>query len=536
MNIGLPESETLEYKETLAELETAGETICGFANTKGGVVYIGVKNSGDIVGKETIAESTIRRVSDTLFENFDPKIALNIVKEDYGVSSIIKISVDKSLTPYHTFKGKPFIRVGNTTRSMPITEHQKRLVAYQISNKDFSATSIPDLSLDDLSPVALKELRKLLIGSGRYEIDIEHMSDKQLLKDLLLIQNNKVTVAALLLLGTEDAVTRYIPYAEIRYAYKITEGEVNNQDTVIYRGGYLLHYNKIWEKIESRNLVINIPLEMKLATRKAFDEQTIREAVNNAIIHRDYQSSESSFIFQYQSKLIVKSPGGLPDGISITNIIDESSPRNKLLADILFKCELVDQFGNGVNLMYKNQLSNGKTPPDYKQTTESRVVLSLDGNIQDIEFAKYVMRVAEKKGKELNDAELIILNKIKSNEAIQFSSITHELLELGLIEKISFNRFMLSKQYYTDTNQRAKYTKKKGLSRPHNKELILEHLNNFKGANKQEIAGMFEFTLTNRQIADLIDDLKSEGKIYYDGIPRSSKGLWRLTKNRRFKS
>ncbi len=87
---------------------------------------------------------------------------------------------------------------------------------------------------------------------------------------------------------------------------------------------------------------------------------------------------------------------------------------------------------------------------------------------------------------------------------------------------------MLSKQYYTDTNQRAKYTKKKGLSRPHNKELILEHLTHFKGANKQELAGIFNYTLTNRQIADLIDDLKSEDKIYYDGLPRSSKGLWKL--------
>ncbi len=440
MKIDLPESENLEFKETLAELDAAGETICGFANTNGGIVYIGVKNNGNILGKETIAESTIRRVADTLYENFDPKIALSITKEIHGAASIIKIAVDRSLTPYHTFKGKPYIRVGSTTRSMPISEHQKRLITYQISNKDYSATTIPELPLNELSTDALKELRKLLIGSGRYDIDIEHMSDRQLLKDLLLIQNNKVTVAALLLLGTEDAVTKYIPYAEIRYAYKINEGEVNNQDTAIYRGGYLLHYNKIWGKIESRNLVINIPLEMKLVTRKAFDEQTIREAVNNAIIHRDYQTSESSFIFQYQSKIIVKSPGGLPDGISINNIIDESSPRNKLLADILFKCELVDQFGNGVNLMYKNQLSNGKTPPDYKQTTDSRVVLSLDGNIQDIEFAKYVMRVAEKKGKELNDAELIVLNRIKTNEIIQPNQVTDDLLELGLIEKISFNR------------------------------------------------------------------------------------------------
>lgn len=531
MKLTKTEGELIEYKETLSELEAAGESICGMANKNGGDVYIGVKNNGEVSTGQDYTESSVRKVSDFLYENFDPKTAFNVSLKNFGSKKVIKIFVEKSQTPYHLFKGKPYIRIGNTTRLMQTGEYQKRLLKYQITNKDYSASTLSNLTMDDLSSDALRSLRDLLIGSGRYDIDIENLSDKQLLKDLLLIQENHITVAALLLLGTEIAITKYMPYAEVRYAYKITEGEVNNQDTVIYRGGYLLHYNNIWQKIESRNLAISIPIEMKLVTRKAFDEQTIREAVNNAIIHRDYQTTESCFIFQYQSKIVVKSPGGFPDGISIENIIDESSPRNKLLADILFKCELVDQFGNGVNLMYKNQLSNGKTPPDYRKTTRDRVVLSLDGNIQDIEFAKYVMRVAEKKGKELNDSELIVLNKIKGNEIVTMSPVTNELLELGLIEKISFNRYMLSKQYYTDTNQRAKYTKKKGLARPHYKELILEHLNHFpNGASKQEIAGLFEFSLTGRQIADLIDDLKNEERIYYDGLPRSSKGNWRLIK------
>lgn len=77
---------------------------------------------------------------------------------------------------------------------------------------------------------------------------------------------------------------------------------------------------------------------MRVIERREFDEQSIREALNNAVIHRDYLLSESSFVMQYPSKISVKSPGGFPEGITIQNIIYESKPRNKLLADILFKC------------------------------------------------------------------------------------------------------------------------------------------------------------------------------------------------------
>lgn len=527
-NIGLHESETVEFKESLSELETGGETICGFTNQNGGILYFGVKNNGDIVGIQSIAESTLREVSQYLFDNLEPQKIISVTKEEISGLGIIKVTVEKSPTPYHTFRKKPYIRVGSSTKLMPQEEYQHRLMYYKSTNKDYSATTLIDFKIADLSHDAILELRKLLIDSGRYEIDIQALSDEQLLKDLLLMQDGKLTIAALILLGTESTLTKALPYAEMRYGYKISEAEIRNQDTVIFKGGYLLYYNKVWEKIQARNLTVSIPLGMRVVERKAFDEQSMREALNNAVIHRDYLISESSFVMQYPTKIIIKSPGGFPEGITIQNIIDESKPRNKLLADILFKCELVEQFGNGVNLMYKNQLSLGKNPPNYRGSTDKRVVLELDGNIQDIEFAKYVLKVADDKNKLLNEEELLILHKIKNNEHIQSSPITENLLELGLIEKVGFSKYMLSKQYYTDMNQKVQYTKKKGLSRNKNKELILQHLREFNSATKADFTEMFKFELSPKEISNLLEDLKRQGKIQFEGIPRSSKGFWKL--------
>ncbi len=525
------ESEIIEFKESMSELQSAGETLCGFANQRGGKLYFGVKNNGEVSGIPVITEKTTRDISQYLVDNLEPHKIISIDQLSISGKSILKISIDKSETPYHTFHKKPYIRIGASTKSMPQEEYQHRLIFYKSTNKDYSATLLSVFKISDLSQEAILELRKLLIESERYEVNIESLSDEQLLKDLLLMQGGKLTIAALILLATENTLSKALPYAEIRFGYKISEAEIRNQDTVIFKGGYLLYYNKIWEKIQARNLLVSVPLGMRVVERRAFDEQSIREALNNAVIHRDYLLSESSFVMQYSTRIVIKSPGGFPEGITIQNIIDESKPRNKLLADILFKCELVEQFGNGVNLMYKNQLSLGKNPPSYKNSTDKRVILELDGSIQDIEFAKYVLKVADSKNKLLNEEELLLLHKIKNNEHISSTNITGELLELGLIEKVGFSKYMLSKQYYTDMNQKVRYTKTKGLSRSKNKELILQHLSNFRSATKADFAEMFKFDLSSKEISNLLEELKHSGKIYFEGIPRSSKGFWKLANN-----
>lgn len=526
--IGYQESETIEFKESLSELDSGGETIVGFANKEGGDLYFGIKNNGDIKGISSVADSTLTQLAQKLSDNIEPQLVIKINKETVNTKEIIHIKVGPSPTPYHTYKGKPYIRVANTTRDMKQAEYTKRLIRYGISNKDYTSQVLEEAQMGDLSKEAITEVRKLLMQSGRYDVDIDGLSDEQLLKDLLLIRDGKITIAAIILLGTLEGVAKYLPYSEVRYGYKTDESEVRNQDTAVFKEGYFLFYNKIWEKIQARNITLSIPLGMRLVEKKAFDEMSIREGINNALAHRDYQITGSTIIMQYQKKIVIKNPGGFPDGVTIDNILEETRPRNKLLADILFKCELVEQFGNGVNLMYRNQLSLGKNPPNFNRSTGTSIEPELDGSIQDEEFAKYVLRIANEKNKILNDEELIMLNKIKSGIDIEENRVLNELLQFGLIEKTGYSTYMLSKQYYLDTNQEAIYTRTKGFTWTRQKELILEHLKYFGKGTKKEFAGIFEYKLMPAHISNLINDLKEKGKIKYIGKPKSSDGYWVL--------
>ena len=526
----IEENEVIELKQSLCEKEDAGHDIVAFANKNGGTVYFGIAPNGNISGIDSPNEKTIRDLAIFYNQNIEPRIYPSIKIENIQGKNVISVLVEKSEIPHHTFKEAPYIRVASTSPKMSQAEYQKRLLKYRSTQYDYSTRIIPEATTNDLSTDAVNELRRLLEKSGRVKRKISELSDQQMLTDLQLVRSDKITVAALVLLGKQESLVRCMPYCEIRYGYKISEAEIRNQDTEIYNGGFLLYYDKIWEKINLRNITLNVPSGMFLAERKSFDEETIREAINNAIIHRDYSFAETIIIFHSEQKIIIKSPGGLPDGVTVDNIIDQSKTRNKLIADVLFKCQMVEQFGSGVNLMFKQQLALGKNPPNYKKSDENHVILELDGMIQDLEFASYVLRIADKKQKQLNGEELIVLNNIKNNKQTKATEITKNLEELGLIERINNKKWILSKQYYTAVAHTGKYTRNRGLDKRTNKMLILEHLKQHKKGYISDIMeALHKPKLTvNKYLAEL----KNEGQIILVGKPNASRGpnraYWKL--------
>lgn len=528
------ETEHLEFKEAknTFNFETGSHSLCGYfvalANEGGGRIILGVKDSFPRNVCGTFAFKDVAKLKKDLLDKFSRRI--NIEEFFWKENRVLIINVpSRPIGEWLTFKGRALMRVGGSLENMSM-DRQKEILNEIF--EDYSAKIIDGAEIRDLSPEAIKELRNLLIQSERVEKDINSFSDKQLLIDLGLIQKNKITIAALVLLGKEHSLKKYLPHAEVRFGYKIDDSEIRNDDTKVFSEGYLLFYNNLWDKIDSRNLTLRLPYGLKLLEKKAFDEETLREAINNAIIHRDYSRSGTILIIQTTKSFEITSPGGLLDGITIENIADETRARNKLIADVLFKCDFVEQFGNGVNLMIRNQLSYGKNIPDYRNTTYSKVILKIDGTIQDYEFAKYVYLVTIKKGKILNDKELLILNKIKLNQKVEANEMTNNLLNLELIESLGRDKYILSKKYYRKMDKKGEYTRKRGLDKETNKSLILDHLKKWGKGYMYEFKDVFKREIQKPRINKYLEELKQEGKIELIGNPRAVRGknaaYWRL--------
>ncbi len=526
------ETEKLEFKKSTAEWKDACVDIVAMANKSGGMLYFGIEDTGRIVGL-TKSEKTIRDLTNDLKRHIDPPLHLSLSWENISWYDVIRVIVPKSEIPFHTAQDIPHIRSGSVSHKMWKIEYRSRLIQYSLPNNDFSSRKITWASLADLDPTAISILRLKLSGSQRVNFNIPN-DDTLLLKNLHLIQDDQFTYAAIILLWTELATRKYAPYAEISYGYRLSDSDSYNQDEFIWRGGFLLYADELWRKIDSRNLRLNVSIGLGIdTTRMAFEEETIREAINNAIIHRDYQEQSSIFIIQYANKLEVQSPWWLPDGITLENIADESKPRNKLLADVLRWCDMVDEFWNWVNKMIKNQLKLWKNPPSYSKSTHQKVVLELDGTIVDLEFARYIIKAGNDTNVELNDRELMLLQKIKNKWKYNQLDISQRILQYHLIEKVWRWKYMLSRQYYEDHWKKGNFTENRPMDNNEIKFLIMRFIKDNKwSATKKEILEIESLRdVHSMQIYRLLCQLRTGGYIALDWKPRSPNARWKVIKD-----
>ena len=193
----------------------------------------------------------------------------------------------------------------------------------------------------------------------------------------------------------------------------------------------------------------------------------------------------------------------------------------------------MEQFGNGVNLMIRNQLSFGKNPPNYSKTDKYRVVLSLDGNIKDIEFAKYVLKVATKLKIFLNDTELLLLYELREGKKVENSRVLEELGNAGIIERLGSNKFILSKRYYAAIDRKGVYTRRRGLDKETNKKLIIRHLEHYKKGYIKEFLDVLK-DVPKSTVNSYLSELRKEDVIELVGNPTSwsgpNKAYWQLKK------
>jgi len=263
------------------------------------------------------------------------------------------------------------------------------------------------------------------------------MTVEQLLMDCGAITDKGVTYAALILFGIDSSLSNYLPQAEVIFEYRSKNSAGSAQQRVEFRSGFFTYFDRIWKLIDLRNdkqdyqdgfFVLDVP---------TFNERVAREAVLNAVSHRNYQMAGCIYVRQYNDRLVVESPGGFPVGISLDNILTRQSPRNRRIAQILALCGLVERAGQGMNLMYELSIREAKPLPDFTNSDAYGVFLTLNGLV----FDKRMLSLIKKTGEEQLDAmttdDYILLSTLFKNKdiaEIPYSQFDH-LIELGIIKR-----------------------------------------------------------------------------------------------------
>ena len=267
-----------------------------------------------------------------------------------------------------------------------------------------------------------------------------------------------------------------------------------------------------------------------------FDEAVIREAILNAVCHRDYRLAGSVFVRQYARRLEVVSPGGFPAGVTVDNILDQQVPRNRRLAEACARCGLVERSGQGMNLMFERSIQHSKPLPSFERTSDEEVWLTLHGTVGNPAFVRFLERVGQEQLRSFSTDDFLVLDCLQQERPVpsKLRSVMRRLVDLGIVEMIGRGRgtrYILSRALYTAIGRAAACTREKGLDRSTNKELLARHLEHRfpAGCALEELQQVLPH-VARRTIQIYLQELRQEGRIGLAGKGRGS--LWYVEKAR----
>ena len=482
--------------------------VTAFANEGGGSLVFGVHDQypHKIVGTNQCINATGKLEEDIYRET---KIRVNVEElfdEDKNRVLIIKIP-GRPPGKVYKFEDVPLMRVGEELTAMSDERH---LQIIQEQEPDFSEKICPNVTLDDLDTNAINKMKEAY-SKKQDNLLFLTQDDHQALTDLNLITNkHKITYAALILLGKEEVIKKHLPQSSIFLEYRNDQGKITFDDRYTFSKPYFLAIDELWNIINLRNSKVPVQEGPYIFDIPYFNKEVIREAINNAVAHRDYRRTSEVVIKQYPQAMYIISPGGFPIGVNLKNLlIVSSTPRNRLLADVLAKTGIVERSGQGVDKIYYQSISEGKGSPDYTTSDDFQVQLILSAIVKDRAFALFITKLQQERSEKLSVQEILFLEAIregKSKEELD-KTIAEKLYSDGLIEKVgktNRQQWRLSKAYYSFTNKEADYTKNTPIDESFALMRISQYLQSFGKAKMGKFVELFEHQLTRDQVKTII--------------------------------
>lgn len=354
-----------------------------------------------------------------------------------------------------------------------------------------------------------------------------NLSKEQLMHDCEAITDDGITYAALILFGKKEALSKYLPQAETVFEYRSSNASGPANQRKEFRTGFFNCYDQLWDLINLRNDIQHYQEGFFIFDIPTFNESVVREAILNAISHRNYQLAGSIFIRQYPDRLLVESPGGFPLGITVDNILDRQIPRNRRIAEILALCGVVERSGQGMNVIYETSIKEAKQLPDFTGTDENFVSLTLFGLVIDKKMLSLINRIGSDRLDNFSTADFLTINALYFNRKLDESMrlrLNH-LTEIGVVEHISRNKYVLARALYNAAGKSGVHTRIVGLDRETNKELLLKHIreNGSEGTPFKELQQVLP-SLNRGQIQVLLRELRAENRIFCTG--KTSAARW----------
>jgi ATP-dependent DNA helicase RecG len=413
----LHESDTIEFKESF-DRETV-VTAGAFANTRGGTIYIGIMDRGKIVGALIGAES-LKEWANTISQSTEPRLIPEIEEQSHEGKPVIAIHIKENPLKPVSVRGRCYRRVGSSNRMMQ--PHEIAEMHLQSTGSSWDLTPAPDTALSDLDLAKVADYIRKANETGRRNITVGEPA-LTVLEKIGLVHDNKPSWAAILLFGKEPQ--RFLSQATMHCGLFDTD-EISVLDDRMATGTILDQANEAMEFIR-KNIRVAFVMTGEPARKQVWDYpvEALREAVINAICHRDYTISSAIEIRIFRDSLRVWSPGRLAAGITLPELFTSHASvlRNKGIAQVLYDIGWIERWGGGIQKIRSASEAAGIPEPIFQEDQGFSVIFRKDVfsseylsqiglNARQVQAVEFIRA----KGK-ITNSEFQILASIKKRQA-----------------------------------------------------------------------------------------------------------------------
>jgi ATP-dependent DNA helicase RecG len=507
--IGQGESLSLEFKSDQKSLPDRDlvTALVSLANTEGGELLLGVEDDGSITGLHPLHHN-VAAIPSLVANRTNPALSVKVTRHEVQGTFIARIIVTKSRQLVSTSEGllvRRRLKLDGTPEAIPFYPHEFIQRQSSLGLVDPSAMVIEEVESAQLDPLQRLRIRNAIKKHGG-EQSLLALADEELEGALGLSLNTqgtrRPTVTGLLLLGTEELLRMHLPAYEV--AFQVLHG-TDVRVNEFFRKPLLETFEQVELLFNARVEEEEIQVGLFRVPVPNFDRRAFREALVNALVHRDFSRLGAVHIKITDDGLSISNPGGFVEGVRLDNLlVADPRSRNPLLADVIKRIGLAERTGRGIDRIYEGMLRYGRPAPDYTKSDEFTVSVQMVNAAADLQFLKMVVEQEDqlvnmpidsliilsrlREERRLTTADLI--SSVQKPEAVVRGTL-EKLVETGFLEPHGSGRgrtYTLSAALYRQAGKKSEYIRQAGFAPIQQEQMVLKYIATHGGIKRADTA------------------------------------------------
>jgi ATP-dependent DNA helicase RecG len=517
------------------------EAVACLANGSGGVLLLGIEDDGEITGCRPRhgAAIDVYRVQAAIANGTVPPLPARVTVVHVGEKDVLAVEVEEATIPVGTRAGLYTRRAlggDGKPACTPYPVHEMLSRSTSAGQSDYALLEVPGLTWADLDPAEFARFRELVRATG--DAALAELSDLEIARAVEVVATgrgeHRPLMGGLLLFGRRGAMRRLAPTHEVSFQV-VRGGRVEVNDDVT--GGLLASAEDLFRRFTAYNTEEEVDAGLVRLAIPRVPEPALREAVANALVHRDYTMLGQVRVQVADDAVSIVSPGGFPRGVRLDNFLDASRPRSRVLANAFKRAGLVERTGRGIPRMFSSTLRIGRDAPDFSRTSDESVSVVFATAVADAALARFVLERERGLGAPMPLADLQVLHALRSdgrltlNEAAELTqksvaetrAALARMVESGLVEMRGGGRgrsYHLSASVYRALGAGSAYVRVRTYDSIQQRQMVLSFVKAHGRVTRGQAAELCALTPT--QASALLRRMQKAGDLVLRGERRGS--------------